>query len=197
MVHFCVHAVVHFSMPIDIDSGVLDGTRVENGMKEFTALLDKELDSSKTLKQEADLLRSHWEGIQIKAQEKTDTGITKKQVSDLAEKVFVLKKGMHPKLEKLIKKRKEFSTKRVDWAMAEALAFASLLVDGYNIRLSGQDVRRGTFSHMHGVMYFADGTEYIPLQNIGPGKFEIINSHLSEYAVLGYEYGYSLASPKI
>ena len=86
----------------------------------------------------------------------------------------------------------------IDWATAEALAFGSILLDGNPIRLSGQDSERGTFSQRHSVLYDQrDETRYIPLNNLSPAqaRYEVINSMLSEEAVLGFEYGYSLAEP--
>src|SRR6185369_3997363 len=87
----------------------------------------------------------------------------------------------------------------VDWATAESLAFGSILLEGNPIRLSGQDSERGTFSQRHSVLYDQrDETRYIPLNNLSPAQanFEVINSMLSEEAVLGFEYGYSLAEPR-
>ena len=87
----------------------------------------------------------------------------------------------------------------MDWALGEALAFATLLKDGYKIRLSGQDVERGTFSQRHSVLFDQETEErYTPLNHLGPeqAEFEVVNSMLSEEAVLGFEYGYSLAEPK-
>ena len=87
----------------------------------------------------------------------------------------------------------------IDWAMGEALAFATLLKEGYKVRLSGQDVERGTFSQRHSVLFDQETEErYTPLNNLGGAQanFEVINSMLSELAVLGFEYGYSLAEPK-
>ena len=87
-----------------------------------------------------------------------------------------------------------------DWGHAEALAWAALLVDGHGVRLSGQDCRRGTFSHRHAVLYDSDTrARHIPLQNLAPGQasFRVYNSLLSEAAVLGFEYGYSVMSPDI
>ena len=86
----------------------------------------------------------------------------------------------------------------IDWATAEALAFGSLVLEGHPVRLSGQDVERGTFSQRHSVLYDQeDETRYIPLNNLGAdqARYEVINSMLSEEAVLGFEYGYSLADP--
>ena len=87
---------------------------------------------------------------------------------------------------------------KVDWATGELLAYASLLVEGKDVRMSGQDVKRGTFSHRHAVLYDeSSNKEYNRLNSIQEqqGKFRIYNSLLSEYAVLGFEYGYALASP--
>ena len=87
----------------------------------------------------------------------------------------------------------------IDWATAEALAFGSLLAEGYNVRLSGQDSERGTFSQRHSVLVDQeDESRYLPLDHVGEGqgRFEVINSMLSEEAVLGFEYGYSLAEPR-
>ncbi len=85
-----------------------------------------------------------------------------------------------------------------DWAMAEQLAYGSLLMEGKRVRVSGQDVERGTFSHRHAVLTLEDSEqEYVPLANLGEGQatFDIYNSHLSEYGVLGFEYGYAMANP--
>mgnify|MGYP003694102977 CR=1 FL=1 len=87
---------------------------------------------------------------------------------------------------------------KIDWGCGEALALGTLLLDGYHVRLSGQDTARGTFSHRHAVLVDGDtGEPYVPLQHLAPGqgRFEVINSMLSEAAVLGYEYGYSTADP--
>jgi 2-oxoglutarate dehydrogenase E1 component len=104
------------------------------------------------------------------------------------------------KIERLFDQRlKMFTeTKTLDWAMGEQLAYASLLKEGHRVRISGQDVERGTFSHRHAVLKLEDSEEeYVPLSNIGPDQasFEIYNSLLSEYGVLGFEFGYAMASP--
>ena len=86
----------------------------------------------------------------------------------------------------------------LDWAMAELLAYGTLLEEGFPVRLSGQDSERGTFSHRHAVLKVEDSEEeYVPLNNLSKtqARFEVYNSHLSEYGVLGFEYGYTSASP--
>ncbi len=90
------------------------------------------------------------------------------------------------------------SGEHIDWGTSEALAFATLLSDGYNIRFTGEDVERGTFSHRHAVLIDQyNSNRYLPLNNIGaPGKIYISNSLLSEFGVLGYEYGYAISNPK-
>ena len=108
---------------------------------------------------------------------------------------------MHPRLAQVYKLREKTVTegKAIDWGTAEALAFGSLLLEKKHVRLSGQDVERGTFSHRHAVLHDQKSNDrYVPLNNIRPEQqahFTVINSHLSEYGVLGFELGYSLESP--
>ena len=107
---------------------------------------------------------------------------------------------LHPKLQRLVTNREKMykGETPVDWGFAEALAFATILENKHNIRLSGQDVKRGTFSHRHCVFVdLQNGKEYIPLNHVSntQGHLEACNSPLSEFSVLGFEYGYSLADP--
>jgi 2-oxoglutarate decarboxylase len=106
---------------------------------------------------------------------------------------------VHPKLAKMVEKRASaLRDNSIDWALAEALAFGSLVLEGTSVRLSGQDAGRGTFSHRHAEYHDYETDEvYTPLAHIAPdqGKFEVYNSPLSEYAVLGFEFGYSVADP--
>ncbi len=109
--------------------------------------------------------------------------------------------NIHPKLNRVLEERKKMYKGEVpiNWGFAEALAFGSILKNKYNIRLSGQDTKRGTFSHRHAVLTDAKtGTEYVSLNHIcsDQGYFEVCNSPLSEFSVLGFEYGYSLADPQ-
>lgn len=128
-----------------------------------------------------------------------ETAIGMSALQDLIEKLSSLPEGItfFRKIVKLQEERRNMSG-RLDWAMGELLAYGSLLTEGHPVRLSGQDSQRGTFSHRHAVLTIEDSEEkYIPLEHMSPAqaKFTIINSLLSEYGVLGFEYGYALATP--
>ncbi|MBU2650832.1 MAG: 2-oxoglutarate dehydrogenase E1 component [Bacteroidetes bacterium] len=130
------------------------------------------------------------------------TSISENLLLEITEKLTAIPKDVRifRKLKKLQEERLHSISEKgnLDWAMGEQLAYASLLLEGIPVRLSGQDVARGTFSHRHAVLKVEDSEkEYVPLNNLGKeqARFEVFNSPLSEYAVLGFEYGYSLASP--
>lgn len=121
-------------------------------------------------------------------------------IRDIGEKITTLPEDwdFHPQVKKIFdNRRKSIAEGRgIDWGTAEALAFASLIQEGFHVRVSGQDVERGTFSHRHAVVFHqSKDTSYIPINSIVPNaeikRFQISNSHLSEFGVLGYEYGYS------
>jgi len=126
-------------------------------------------------------------------------------LTDIGHKITVLPESgnFHPQIKKIFAARQKAITegKGIDWGTAEALAFASLITEGYHVRISGQDVERGTFSHRHAHVHYQDKDGgYTPINNIAQGsdnvrKFIASNSHLSEYAVLGFEYGYAQTSP--
>lgn len=131
-----------------------------------------------------------------------NTAITKAKAKEIIEALITYPEGFTPlkKVQKYLENRREVmqDNKSVDWAAAELMAYGSILQEGHNVRMSGQDVKRGTFSHRHATIYDEKtGEEFNRLSQINDkqGKFFIYNSHLSEYAVLGFEYGYSLASP--
>ena len=147
-----------------------------------------------------------WEGFRNSTQadfEKSPvTGVKKAILDEIAQKITTFPDDFNvlPKFRRLIESRHKdyFDKKNIDWGLAELLAYGSLLVEGSPVRLSGQDSRRGTFSHRHSVLIDAkDETEYVFLNHIKEGqeRFQVYNSHLSEYGVLGFEYGYSLATP--
>ena len=131
-----------------------------------------------------------------------ETGISHQQVLDLSQATTEVPDGftIHPKLERQFKQRSELvASGSVDWALAEALALGSLLLDGTSVRLTGQDTRRGTFSHRHSVLVdYSNGEEWVPLANLksGTAHFTVRDSLLSEYAAVGFEYGYSVESPE-
>ena len=131
------------------------------------------------------------------------TAVEASQFKQLFEAIMKMPEGFKPlkKIEKLLQDKKALLEKegKVDWATGELLAYASLLADGKNVRMSGQDVRRGTFSHRHAVLLDEfEQVEHNRLDHLAnaKGKFRIYNSLLSEYGVLGFEYGYALADPE-
>jgi 2-oxoglutarate dehydrogenase E1 component len=130
------------------------------------------------------------------------TTITREMLEQVVNAITAVPSGfhIHPKLEGFLKKRREGlqSNAPIDWAFAEAIAFGSLVLQRTPVRLSGQDCGRGTFSQRHLVFYdFEKGNHYVPLQHMAPNqaRFDVLDSSLSEYAVLGFEYGYSVADP--
>ncbi|RZK41162.1 MAG: 2-oxoglutarate dehydrogenase E1 component [Pedobacter sp.] len=131
-----------------------------------------------------------------------DTSVKKSTLLEVAKRISTLpkEKKFFKKIEKLFEERNKMATSThiFDWAMGEQLAYGTLLAEGKRVRLSGQDVKRGTFSHRHAVLTLEDSEEeYTPLSNISDQQatFDIYNSHLSEYGVLGFEYGYAMANP--
>ncbi|MCX6239559.1 MAG: 2-oxoglutarate dehydrogenase E1 component [Bacteroidia bacterium] len=132
----------------------------------------------------------------------TPTAVSEIKLKKLAEKINTLPadKKFFGKIVKLLEDRRLLiADDKVDWALAEQLAFATLLSEGVPVRLSGQDSQRGTFSHRHAAIVMEEGDEkYFPLKNIAENQapFNVFNSPLNEYGVMGFEYGYSLAYPK-
>ena len=128
-----------------------------------------------------------------------ETGIDHETVTRLATVVRSVPEGfvMHPKLARQFEQRdKVVADGEIDWALGEALAFGSLLLEGTNVRVTGQDTRRGTFSHRHAVLVdHQTGVEHVPLGGLEGGRFTIRDSLLSEYACVGFEYGYSVEAP--
>ena len=134
---------------------------------------------------------------------KKDSGVDSKKLIRIGKKISTIPQNfnVHKTLKRIFELRFKIfdETKKIDWSTAESLAFATLLTDGFSVRLSGQDSGRGTFSQRHAVLRNQDNHErYIPLNNIQSDQknFEIIDSLLSELAVLGFEFGYSLSEPE-
>ncbi|MDE2508671.1 MAG: 2-oxoglutarate dehydrogenase E1 component [Planctomycetota bacterium] len=145
-----------------------------------------------------------WKGLSPRYSfEPVDTGITREAIAHIAEKTNEFPEGfhLHPKMERILAARKKAMLEGpVDWATAEALSFGGLLLEGTPVRLSGQDCRRGTFSQRHSVLVCAEtGTPFVPLNNLAPhqAEYTVYDSMLSEAAVLGFEYGYSLDAPRM
>ena len=189
--------------------GVIDGNFVKNLEASYKQDLDQNLEASrkKDLTIITPFMQNEWLGFKQVSDDvmlqKVDTTFPKKGLTEIAEVICNLPKDKKfiSKIEKLINDRKTmfFETDKLDWAMAEFLAYGSLMTEGYNVRISGQDVERGTFSHRHAVVKVEDSEEEVILLNNlknAKGKFNIYNSLLSEYGVLGFDYGYALASPK-
>lgn len=176
--------------------------------KEFRALLQDRLHmvKQKELTYEYQPLEQEWKSLRRSKSEDFDqspeTGIDQKTIDAVAKALTTMPKGFKPirQIEKQFKQRKEmfFEAKELNWAAAELLAYGSILSEGNIVRLSGQDCQRGTFSHRHAVIRDANTNEpYNNLNHIkeGQGPFEIYNSLLSEYGVMGFEFGYGMANP--
>jgi len=195
-----------------LDKLLAEGSITEEFAKEsekkFRDLLQSQLDESKAeerFSEPIQMFAGAWEGLHIATEKetiaKTDTAVSKDELLAIGKSLTELPKDKEffKKIEKLFQDRNAMVEKShvFDWAMGELLAYGTLLKDGHAVRLSGEDVKRGTFSHRHAVLTLADSEqEYIPMDNIGgDAKFSIYNSLLSEYGVLGFEYGYALANP--
>ena len=191
-----------------MEETVISSSYVKELEAAYKADLDENLEASrkKDLTVITPFMENEWEGYQQVSDkvmlQKFDTSFDKKQLTEIAKTITGLpsNKKFISKITKLIGDRKNMvETNTLDWAMGELLAYGSLLKEGFDVRISGQDVERGTFSHRHAVVKVEDSEEeVILLDNIKDkkGNFYIYNSHLSEYGVLGFEYGYALASPK-
>ncbi len=175
-------------------------------VKEFDSYLEDAFQATQSYEpNDADYLGGEWEGMNVAdpGPRRGETAITKDEAQEIGKVLTSVPEGfnINRKLQRVLDaKSKMFeSGEGFDWATGEALAFASLLRDDFSVRLSGQDVGRGTFSHRHAIWYDQENeNKHIPLRHIAPDqpKFEAHDSPLSEMAVLGFEYGLSLAEPK-
>jgi len=174
----------------------------------FKSELDSNLDEAKKIEKAkvTSFLEGNWKGVKMATdkdfERSPETGVSEKLFLELAKKTTELPKDkkFFNKIQKVFDDRKAMiASDKYDWAMGELLAYATLMSEGHHVRFSGQDVERGTFSHRHAVVKLEDSEEeYIPLNNTGTkGELRIFNSLLSEYGVLGFEYGYAFASPNI
>ncbi|SFK83621.1 2-oxoglutarate dehydrogenase E1 component [Shimia haliotis] len=188
-----------------VKDGLIPEGEIEDMKASFQAHLNEEFEAGKEFKpNKADWLDGRWSHLDKRGEdyERGQTSIKDETMADLGKALSSVPEGfpLHKTVGRLLDTRgKMFETgKGFDWATAEAMAFGSLLTEGYPVRLSGQDATRGTFSQRHSGIINQDTEErYYPLNNIrkGQSQYEVIDSALSEYAVLGFEYGFSLAEP--
>ena len=187
-----------------VGEGVATQADVDGWIGEFDKFLDAEFDGGKAYAADkADWLDGKWSGLKLPAgEERHATGVSRQKLTDLGRKMTALPEhlSVHKTVERVIAGRREAieTGAGIDWATGEALAFATLLDQGYPVRLSGQDSVRGTFSHRHsGLVDQKTEETYFPLRNLSRAQahFEVLDSALSEEAVLGFEYGFSLTDP--
>ena len=190
-----------------IAEGIIDADLVKTLEKEYKDDLDQNLEASrkKNLTVITPFMLNEWKGFKqvsnTEMLQKVDTKVAKETLDSIIATVSTLpsEKKFINKISKIVTDRKTmYDNNTVDWGTAETLAYGSLLTEGYDIRISGQDVERGTFSHRHAVVKVEDSEEEVILLNAianKKGKFNVFNSFLSEYGVLGFDYGYALANP--
>ncbi|UUV06349.1 2-oxoglutarate dehydrogenase E1 component [Ruegeria sp. YS9] len=188
-----------------VKDGLIPEGEIEDMKAAFQAHLNDEFEAGKDYKpNKADWLDGRWSHLDKNKDEymRGETAITPETMAEIGDALTRAPSGfaMHKTVGRLLEHKKQmFETgKGFDWATGEALAFGSLLTEGYPVRLAGQDATRGTFSQRHsGFIHQETEERYYPLNNIraGQSQYEVIDSMLSEYAVLGFEYGYSLAEP--
>lgn len=191
-----------------IDQGIIKEEEATEIIEKFQETLEKNFDESKEIEtvDVQHFLENTWRNMKPSGPQDFDkspeTGYPKEDLIRLAKTFNTLpeEKKFFRKLKKLMDQRlKMVEEDSYDWAMGELLAYASLLEEGYDVRISGQDSERGTFSHRHAVLKSEDSEEeYVPLNNLSENQanFYIYNSLLSEYGVLGFDYGYAFASPQ-
>ena len=188
-----------------IEEGVVSEQDVEGMQAKFRAHLDEELAAADSYRpNKADWLDGRWSDIGFADDDarRGNTGVAIGTLKEVGRRITTIPQDFnaHKTIQRILQRRHETveTGTGIDWSMAEHLAFATLLNEGFPIRLSGQDSERGTFSQRHSVLIDQDNERrYTPLKHISPdqGRFEVINSMLSEEAVLAFEYGYTLAEP--
>jgi 2-oxoglutarate dehydrogenase E1 component len=190
-----------------VREGVIDAQWADNMVAQFTSLLEGEFEAAKSyLPNKADWFEGRWAGLGKPGTPETErrnvvTAIDEETLNEVGRTLTTVPEDLdvHKTLTRIVDaKRQMFETGNgFDWATAEALAFGTLVKQGYAVRLSGQDSGRGTFSQRHAVWVDQKtARKYIPLTHIEGGRFEVRDSPLSEFGVLGFEYGYSIADPR-
>ena len=191
-----------------VKEGTMTAAEAQQAIDDFNSKLEEDFQAAQNYKpNKADWLEGHWKGlVQLSEEEEHhehETAAPMELLKKVGESISRVPDKIiaHSKIVRQLKaKQKMLETgTKIDWALAEALAFGTLLVEGTRVRLSGQDAGRGTFSHRHCVLHDQESDKkYFPLSEIDPvkqAKFEVMDSPLSEAAVLGFEYGYSLNDP--
>ena len=189
-----------------IENNTLSEEESRDIVDSFKNFLDKEFESTKNYKpNKVDWLEGTWTGLSTATFDarRGKTSVKEKTLINVAKKIHEIPANFnaHRRIKKIYGDRlaSVINGKGIDWATSESLALATLLDEGYGVRISGQDVGRGTFSHRHGVLYDQENeNRFVPLRHFQnkQGYFEIIDSFLSEFGVLGFEYGYSQVDPK-
>ncbi|MGJ8591778.1 MAG: 2-oxoglutarate dehydrogenase E1 component [Aquaticitalea sp.] len=187
--------------------GIIDADYTAKLEEDYKSSLEEKLEDSRKVEKTiiTPFMQNEWKNFvnvtEVEMMKPIDTKVSKEKLSDITDVISSLPKDKKfiRKIERLIESRKTmFEEDKLDWAMAEHLAYGTLLEEGFDVRLSGQDVERGTFSHRHAVVKVEDSEEEIILLNRlsdKQGRFFIYNSLLSEYGVVGFDYGYAMASP--
>ena len=191
-----------------MSKGVIKQVDLDQMEADYKQTLEKKLEDARQASNTiiTPFMKDEWTGYQRAKQkdmlQAVDTTIELKKLDAIASTLTELpsNKKFLRKTQRLVKDRKAmyFERNQLDWAMGELLAYGSLLSEGNDVRISGQDVERGTFSHRHAVMKVEDSEEEVILLNSldkSQGRFNIFNSSLSEYGVMGYDYGFAMASP--
>ena len=187
-----------------IKEGTITTEEFSKYKKEFKDLLEEQFETAKEYKPKLEWFEGVWSRYRPERgkDKRGITGVTIDKIRKIGERISYIPKNFnaHPRIRKIFENKKKMfeNGKGFDWATAEQLAFATLLEEGYPVRLSGQDSGRGTFSQRHSVLRDQkDNNYYTPLNNISnkQKRFEVIDSLLSEFAVLGFEYGYALSEP--
>ena len=189
-----------------VTAGLMTAGEVDQRIKQFHDDLDRDFQAANSYRpNKADWLDGRWSALSKAEGEarRGDTGVDLDALRRVGTQIATVPDGfnVHKTIRRFMDRRAKMieTGEGIDWGMAEALAFGTLVDDGFNIRLSGQDSERGTFVQRHSVLNDQETEEkYLPLNNISEGQaeYEVINSMLSEAAVLGFEYGYSLAEPQ-
>jgi len=190
-----------------VAQGVVDQAWVDDNIAQFVTRLEGEFEAGASYKpNKADWFAGRWSGLSAPSEGENsrrpaETGLDRKLFDSLGRTLTGVPDSLRPHktLTRVLDAKREMFTSgaNFDWATGEALAFGSLLAEGYGVRLSGQDSGRGTFSQRHAVWVDqTDEHKYVPLSTVEHGRFEVLDSPLSEYGVLGFEYGYALADPK-